>query len=346
MTTKDGASQPDVLTRVLPAMSATSDMPGEGINETIKAPPTSEAGGKPEPVKTEPPAKSDPSKDNSAKTDGEKTGDGDLVKVDGDKADAEPSKKKDGINERFSKLTSDRKAAEAAAAAAEETRKAAEARADKLAKDLETALEAIKKVVPPEPGDERPTRAKFDDPDKYDEALSGWAERMGAKKAKADAEAGFTAQREKESQDAAEAARKADADRINAEWTERSEKAKAEMPDFDEVIANENVTITETMGMAILNSDHGPKIAYHLGKNPAEAARIAALSPARQLLALGALEVTLNAPPKTTTAPDPITPIKGGRANPAPKTPHEESMEEYAARRASELRPAAKGART
>lgn len=349
MTTKDGASTPDVLTRTMPALSATSDMPGEGTAVTVKNPPTSEVGGKTEPAQTPEPAKSAPSKENpepaAVAKPGETTVDKPAVDADGKPVE---KKEKPGINQRFSELTADKKAALAKAETEETARKAAEARADKLATDLETALAAINKVVPPAPEDVRPDRTKFDDPTKYDEALIAWSSRAGEKKAKAEAEAGFAQQRDKETKDAQESANKAAAEKVAKDWGDKVTKAKVEMPDFEEVITREDTQITVTMGQAILESDIGPKIAYHLGQHPEEAAKIAALPPARQLMALGVLETKLSAPPKTTETPDPITPLKGGRAEAATKDPNAESMEEYAARRNPQLRPtpAKPGART
>lgn len=343
MTTKTEASaSPDVLSRALPAASATSDMPGAAEQTTVAAPPTSAAGTATE-VKAEP-----------QKTEAKSGEGGDKTPVEGDgktaagaegekKPEGEGGKKvKTGISERFSEVTAQRKAADEKAANAETARIAAEARADKLSKDLETALEAINKVVPPAPEDVRPTRAQFDDPDKYDEALATWAHRAGEKKAKAEAEAGFTQQRADEAKAEADKKQQAEADQVTAEWASRVTEAKKDMPDFDEVITNENVEITQTMGLAILNSDQGPKLAYHLGKNPEEAARIAALNPAKQLLAMGALEHTLSLPPKvkTTTTTDPITPIKTNSNAANEKSPNDQSMDEYAASRMAQLRPA------
>jgi hypothetical protein len=50
------------------------------------------------------------------------------------------------------------------------------------------------------------------------------------------------------------------------------------------------------MAHAILHSEQGPDIAYHLGKNPAEAERISKLAPALQLVELGKIASKLEAP--------------------------------------------------
>lgn len=69
---------------------------------------------------------------------------------------------------------------------------------------------------------------------------------------------------------------------------------------------------TPNMNQAIVESDLGPDLAYHLAKNPAEARRIAALSPISQVREIGRLEARLSEPsaPKAKTATDapPATP--------------------------------------
>jgi hypothetical protein len=58
----------------------------------------------------------------------------------------------------------------------------------------------------------------------------------------------------------------------------------------------------------------GPEILYHLGQNPAEAKRIAQLSPLSQAKEIGKLEDKLSSNPpakKTSSAPAPISPVNG-----------------------------------
>ncbi len=331
------ASAPDVLTRTLPALNATSDMPGATPPVVVNNPATSASGEKPatttEPVVVTPDPKADATKTDGA--DGKKAD----ATVDATKtADAADAKKKDGINERFSKLTADRKAAEERAALEETNRKAAEARADALADDVRKLTQSVEKLIPKAPEDVRPERAKFDDPNKYDEALAQWSFRQGEIKAKAEAEAGFKQKTDAEHQAAADAARKTAQDKIAADWKTRSEAFTKDHADFDEVIKRDDVLITPTMGTAMMMSDHGPQIAYHLAQNPEEAAKIAAMPDAHQLMALGRLEAKLSVPPKTTETPDPINPLGTGRnAAAATKSANEESMSEYASRRQQEL---------
>lgn len=116
-------------------------------------------------------------------------------------------------------------------------------------------------------------------------------------------------------------------------WQTRVTKASGEMTDFAEVAQNPDLPVTREMGEAIVESEIGPKILYHLGKNPDEAARIAKLSPVAQVREIGKLEAKLEAAaappansatsqPKTQTvskAPAPHKPVGGSAvsANPA-----------------------------
>jgi hypothetical protein len=101
-------------------------------------------------------------------------------------------------------------------------------------------------------------------------------------------------------------------------------KAVAEAnPDFFEVVGEHlekaAPILTEPMQLAISASDEAPAITYHLAKNPAEARRIAAMTPIAQAVEIGRLESRLAAPtpapkpsPKTTTdAPEPPPTARG-----------------------------------
>jgi hypothetical protein len=107
--------------------------------------------------------------------------------------------------------------------------------------------------------------------------------------------------------------------------------AREKFADYDTVTRNPNVAITPVMAEVIRDSDVGPDLAYHLGMNTAEAARIAALPPARQAVELGKLEARVTAP-KTLPAqpPAPVQPVNAIAAGGA-KDPGEMSMAEYVA---------------
>lgn len=97
-------------------------------------------------------------------------------------------------------------------------------------------------------------------------------------------------------------------------YTEREEEAREKYADFEQVAYNPKVPITSVMAEAIQASDVGPDIAYHLGSNPKDAARIAKLPPLLQAKEIGRIEAKLAAEPpvaqkKTTAAPAPISPV-------------------------------------
>ena len=99
------------------------------------------------------------------------------------------------------------------------------------------------------------------------------------------------------------------------------------------------------MANAILRHVRGPEIAYHLGRNPEEAKRIATLHPDLQVMELGMLAAGFNrpaAPAPVSAAPKPITPIKSGDSPAVADKSLEEldasgDMEGYAAKRRRQL---------
>jgi hypothetical protein len=66
---------------------------------------------------------------------------------------------------------------------------------------------------------------------------------------------------------------------------------------------------------AIMVAERGPEVAYHLGSNPDEAARIASLPPLQQAIQLGRIEATLDPPKKVSTAPTPPPTVSKGNAS-------------------------------
>lgn len=92
---------------------------------------------------------------------------------------------------------------------------------------------------------------------------------------------------------------------------ERVESMRDELPDFDEVF-NANLPITEVAIEFLAESEVGPRIAHHLGKNLSLAQRIASLNPVQQAIELTRLEAKLSAAPakRTTQAPSPAKTIQ------------------------------------
>lgn len=114
--------------------------------------------------------------------------------------------------------------------------------------------------------------------------------------------------------------------------------ARGKYEDFDTVCAGDakagtGLILTPAMQQFAVESDAGFDVVYYLGKNPAERARIAQLSPARQLAELGKIEDKVSAtrteerltekpkPAVSKAAPPP--PRLGGAETPAPKNSSE-----------------------
>lgn len=109
----------------------------------------------------------------------------------------------------------------------------------------------------------------------------------------------------------AERQRTEEAERRQEAFIEKAEKAAERYPDFQQVVSNPALPITEAMAEFIAESDQGADVAYFLGKNPMKAAAIAQMSPVKAARELAKLEGELAARPKATPskAPDPIKPV-------------------------------------
>jgi hypothetical protein len=111
----------------------------------------------------------------------------------------------------------------------------------------------------------------------------------------------------------------------------RETAARERFTDYDAVTRNPGVPITPVMLDIARDSEVGPDLVYHLGKNIPEAARIASLPPHRQAVELGKLEARLTAPkPVPRQPPPPVDPVSGIAAG-GSKSPGEMTFEEYKA---------------
>lgn len=123
-------------------------------------------------------------------------------------------------------------------------------------------------------------------------------------------------------------------------WEARAEEARARIPDFEQVAYSSKVPYSQSMVQLVQESDQGPEIAYHLGKNPHEADRIARLSPLAAAREIGRLENRFAAttPKKVSNAPPPPKTISGQGATEEKPLSEVESYQEYRARRMGENR--------
>lgn len=128
-------------------------------------------------------------------------------------------------------------------------------------------------------------------------------------------------------------------EKVAKAWAEREASFQTATKDYEAVVApfadEELQHLSHDARMAIVESDVGPALLYHLAKNPDEADRIADLSPTRQIAELGKLEAKVSMPAKkTTSAPAPASTTTGGRT--ASKDLSKMTQDEYEAHRKSQ----------
>ena len=180
--------------------------------------------------------------------------------------------------------------------------------------------------------DPRPQRSQFVTEDDYQEALTDW---------KVD-------QKLAERQQAEQQARmQQEQQRITENWQQRV--SEAALPDFDQVVGAAEIELPNHLYAAIIESDVGPLVAYHLAQNPDDAAALVKMTPTQALRYLGKLEDRLEqdrdaakkpaadkkgpAPtPEKSKAPPPIDPLKN-TANPVAKPTEKMTYQEYKAQR-------------
>ena len=105
-----------------------------------------------------------------------------------------------------------------------------------------------------------------------------------------------------------EAQRQTEGDLALQQFQIRAEAVRKKHADFDEVVGNQELPISQDMLQLMAESDVGADVAYHLGKNPAEARRLAMMPPAMMGREMARLELKMNAQP----APSIPTPIDTG----------------------------------
>lgn len=124
---------------------------------------------------------------------------------------------------------------------------------------------------------------------------------------------------------------------IDDTYKDRADEARTKYKDFNDVVTRSpqdgGPPVSDLMFAAIKESDIGPEIAYHLGKNPDEARRIYGLNPVSQIREIGKLEVKLAGAPapvkKASSAPDPINPVGSRSQSPAVDTSDPRSTKIY-----------------
>lgn len=199
----------------------------------------------------------------------------------------EPEEKPPWFKKRFDRLTYQREQALREKAEAEKERERLAAEVERL-KTSKTAAEG------------KPKLEDFDSDEEYFDALTDWKWEQRELKVKAE--------REKEEQTQT----KQKAEQTFKETVVSVNTAgEAKYEDYTETISALPPEVMDVeLAQAIFETDAPEDIAYHLGKNPKEAAKISKLSPLKKAIALGKIEARL-ATKTTTSAPPPIKPVKG-----------------------------------
>jgi hypothetical protein len=209
-------------------------------------------------------------------------------------------------------LTDKRKAAEAKA---EQTAATLRAEREALDQARREAAELRAKYEPPKTDElgPEPTPSQFQDISEYSAALKEWA----ADKAMRDQQA-------KQADDQ----QKARAAQVAKDWGERLKATQAEIPDYAEKIEASPVKVSDQVRDAILESEIGPKLIYHLAEHPEVAEKLGKLSVQSALRELGRIEGSLMQPVKEpaipakaeiSKAPAPITPLRGSNSPTGPQ---------------------------
>jgi len=212
----------------------------------------------------------------------------------------EERKQNPKLEKRFSELTKARKEAEEKAAKALADKEALEERL----RQFETVSTQPKEI---DPVGEEPKAEQFTDAIEYAKALAMWSTEK--------------ALYERDMQEAQRKAAEEQA-KIAKSWAEKVEKAKPNLPDFDDLVTSSNVQVSNEIRDAILESDVGPQILYELASNTEYAQKVAEMPLIKALREIGKLEArfevqeTAPEPAKKpvavqSKAPAPISPLKG-----------------------------------
>ena len=212
-----------------------------------------------------------------------------------EKEQEEKPKANPKLERRFSEITKQR----------EEARK--EAQQERQAREaLEARLAALERQPAPQAPkvDEEPQPSQFNDAFEYAKALAEFtADKRIGEMRKQDAEAKEAQERQK----------------VIDQWANKVQQAKASLPDFDDIVASSDVVVNDDIRDAILESDVGPQILYHLAENEEVAKKIAGLNAKQALREIGKLEARFEVKetaPETkpivrSKAPAPIQPLRG-----------------------------------
>jgi hypothetical protein len=200
------------------------------------------------------------------------------------------------------------------------------------AKRLEAEAE-LAKLKAQIPATGKPKREDFEDEDTFFEALTDW---------KIDVK--MRSQQEVVAKKAGEETEKQAAEEIEQELEEISERGRDKHEDYNTVVFDKDLVLTQGMVETIIHSDIAEEILYYLGKNPDISAAIGEMTALKAAKEIGRIEARLvegekkpeekkAEPPtpakKLTKTPEPIEPVRSTGAT--EKDPSQMSPKEYRA---------------
>ena len=284
-----------------------------------------------------------------------------------EEAEKKEKEEKEKSGEELSEEDAAKKAAEEAEAEAEAAnavktpaKDSAEKRIGKLTKKWRTAerdrdyektkrlaAEAeLKKLKLTVPATDKPDPEDYEDTSDYLEALTDWKveQKLNARQAEVTTETEEITERQT-------------ADEVEDELETIADKGRDKYDNYDDLVFDKDLVITQEMIETILQSDIAEEILYHLGQNPETATELGEMSALRAAREIGKLEMEIAAnmpkpnvsskgegnspdktvvPPvkkKTTKAPAPIIPVKATGVS--EKDPLKMNAKEYRAWRES-----------
>lgn len=284
------------------------------------------------PKAEEPKAEARPEPKSDDKTEQARDASGKFVKAEADKVD-DGADDDENLPEKVRKIIGKKhremKEAEEFAEREYNERKAAERRAEKLEAELEAERQ---KSRPASETAKEPKPEDFKTVAEYADAVVEWKlEQKIRERDEKQARERFVAEQTK----------------LDTEFAKRVETAKAEIPDYEEVLRKVDRNVPNHIWNYMRESDLGAHIGYHFAKHPEVLDRLETLSPIRALAELGKLEIALEKKEpeskdvrnlsQISKAPAPITPIEGNAAPVIKDLNREMSFAEYkAAKRAQE----------
>lgn len=208
---------------------------------------------------------------------------------------SEERKQNPKLERRFSEITKQREAAR------EEARKEREAR-----ESLEAKLREYETKAQPQQAtadvEIEPQPEQFTDMYEYAKALTDYRVDQRLKE---------------EKQKEADAKANAERQKVIETWAQRVNQAKAEMPDFEDMVGSADVVVSNEVRDAIFESDVGPRILYHLAENSELAEKLQKMSPLSAVREIGKLEARFEKPEAQSKpiaakskAPAPINPLR------------------------------------